>query len=262
MRAGMRADSISQLVDLLVEIFGTTERLERFLRHSISERPDLAGFSKGLEIRRAAIEAADELRRRGLLDGVFFDRLRDYAPRLASDVEKLRGEILVDIESWQEPPEDAPAPRSPKVPSVFITYARADRSLYLELLTHLTVLERRGTIELWEEGRISAGDRWNDVLRRELGRADIILLLVSADFLASDYIQAVGMREAMRRQASGEARVIPIIARPCEWQGSGLENLQALPAAGRPVTTFEDTDSAWVEVVQTVVAVARVGREG
>jgi TIR domain len=98
-------------------------------------------------------------------------------------------------------------------------------------------LRRQGLIETWHDRRIGAGTEWAGAIDRELEAADIILLLVSADFLASDYIYDIELKRAMERHEAGTARVIPVILRPCLWQRGDFAKLQALPRDGEPVTS-------------------------
>ena len=112
----------------------------------------------------------------------------------------------------------------------------------------LILLEREGKIEPWTDRKILPGDHWGDEIERELERADLILFLVSDDFLASDFIWGREMQRALEREAAGEARVVPVIVRPCDWQSAPFSKLQALPKDGRAVTSWSDPDEAWTDV--------------
>ncbi|MEM7794112.1 MAG: TIR domain-containing protein [Cyanobacteria bacterium P01_C01_bin.118] len=81
-----------------------------------------------------------------------------------------------------------------------------------------------------------------------LKRADIILLLISADFIASDYCYEIELQQAMERHQAGEARVIPIILRPADWQNTPFSELQAFPTNAKPITSWSDRDEAWLNV--------------
>jgi hypothetical protein len=120
---------------------------------------------------------------------------------------------------------------------IFISYAHEDEDLHGRIEKQLTILRRQGLIETWHDRRIGAGAEWAGAIDRELEAADIILLLVSADFLASDYIYDIELKRAMERHEGGTARVIPVILRPCLWQRGDLAKLQALPRDGEPVTS-------------------------
>ena len=107
---------------------------------------------------------------------------------------------------------------------------------------------------MWHDRRITAGDAFDHRIDEELERADIILLLVSADFLASDYCHDVEMQRALQRHAERSARVIPIILKPCDWQHSPFANLLAAPTDGKPITRWVDEDEAFLDVVRQIRA--------
>src|SRR6476646_4558301 len=85
-----------------------------------------------------------------------------------------------------------------------------------------------------------------------LKSASIILLLVSSDLLASDYCNDIELQCALERDKNGEARVIPVILRPCDWQNSAFSHLQALPKNAKPVTRWSNRDEAWLSVVEGI----------
>ncbi len=112
------------------------------------------------------------------------------------------------------------------------------------------MLRREGSIRIWHDREIGAGEEWRGQIDEELEAADLILLLVSASFLASDYCYDVETRRALERHALGEARVVPVIVRPCDWQSAPFAELQAVPTNGKPVTRWEDRDVAWTEIAK------------
>src|SRR3546814_935489 len=97
--------------------------------------------------------------------------------------------------------------------SVFVSYSHKDESLREELETHLAMLKRRGVIDVWHDRRISPGTELDGAIDAALERAQAIILLVSPDFLASDYCYDREMKRAMERHEAGEARVLPVIDR-------------------------------------------------
>src|SRR5262245_30109477 len=100
---------------------------------------------------------------------------------------------------------------------IFYSYAHEDEELRKELEKHLANLRRQGVIGDWHDRRIGAGQEWAGAIDAHLDSARIILLLISADFLASDYCYDIELKQAMARHAGGEARVIPVILRPVDW---------------------------------------------
>jgi predicted aspartyl protease len=128
---------------------------------------------------------------------------------------------------------------------VFYSYSHKDEKLRDKLAAHLDILKRNGIISAWHDRRISAGTGWTGEIDDHLNRADIILLLISAEFIASDYCYDKEMTRAMERHETGEARVIPVILRPCDWAGAPFGKLQGLPKDMKPVTSWTSRDEAF-----------------
>src|SRR5438270_250774 len=133
---------------------------------------------------------------------------------------------------------------------VFISYAHVDQELHKKLKEHLSVLKRSGKIIIWQDQEIPAGANWKDQINTNLNEADLILLLVSASFIDSEYCWNEEVEVALERHKAGTARVIPIILKPADWQHTPLGQLQALPEEGKPVTQWSDQDAAFDKVVQ------------
>ncbi len=138
--------------------------------------------------------------------------------------------------------------------SLFFSYSHKDEVLRDRLEVHLSALKREGAISTWHDRRITAGDVLGQRIDEQLERADIILLLISADFLASDYCNDVEMQRALERHEEGTARVIPVILRPCDWQHSPFGHLLAAPTDGKPITRWPDEDEAFLDVVRQIRA--------
>src|SRR5262249_50196880 len=133
---------------------------------------------------------------------------------------------------------------------IFICYARKDEDLLNELKSHLEPLQKEGLIEVWYDRNVDAGTEWEPQIMQHLGTAQIVLLLVSADFMRSDYCYGIEMKRALERHERGEAKVLPIILRPVYWHGKPLGKLQALPTDGKPVTSpyWQDRDAAFYDI--------------
>ncbi len=145
---------------------------------------------------------------------------------------------------------------------LFISYAHKDERLRRKLDEHLSLLVREGEIRPWHDRKIAAGDEWRGQIDDRLETADVILLLVSASFLASDYCYDVETNRALERHALGEARVMPVIVRPCDWASAPFAELQALPRDGKAVTTWRPRDAAWLDVVRGLRAATAELRGG
>ena len=140
--------------------------------------------------------------------------------------------------------------------SVFFSYSHADEQLRDQLAQHLSILQRQNVIELWHQRRIAPGTERAREIAEHLEQADLILLLVSADFLASDYINGVEVQRALQRHEdpNDRARVIPVILRSVEWHGAPFGELQALPTDGKPIAgrDWHDRDEAFADVARGV----------
>lgn len=152
-------------------------------------------------------------------------------------------------------PSIRPAASSKAAVEIFYSYSHGDQKLRGELDKHLAILRRQGLIRGWHDRQIEAGSEWANQIDERLNAADIILLLVSADFLASDYCYSVEMERALQRHEAGEARVIPIILRPCDWTNAPFSKLQALPRDTKPVTAWPSRDEAFLNVAKGIRAV-------
>lgn len=133
--------------------------------------------------------------------------------------------------------------------TIFYSYSHKDETFRDALETHLTVLARKNIIASWHDRKIPAGQEWKKQIDKELETADIVLLLISSDFIASDYCYEKELKIAMERHESNQAIVIPIIIRPSEWSDTPFSNLQALPKDAKAITSWENEDEAWLNVV-------------
>jgi hypothetical protein len=137
---------------------------------------------------------------------------------------------------------------------LFFSYSHKDESLRDQLEIHLAMLKRQGFIETWHDRRIVAGQPLSRTISANLDDANVILLLVSPDFLASDYCYDQEMLRAMERHKAGLATVIPVICRPCDWHDAPFGKLLACPKDGRPITQWPDIDSAFLDVTTAIKA--------
>ncbi len=135
---------------------------------------------------------------------------------------------------------------------VFISYAHEDERLRDELVKQLNPLQRQGLITCWYDRQITPGTYREREIDARLEAAQVVLLLISADFMASTYCYGMEMRRALERQEAGKTRVIPIILRPVDWHSTPFGALQALPCNGKPVTTWEHWDEAFLDIVNGV----------
>jgi TIR domain len=135
---------------------------------------------------------------------------------------------------------------------VFLSYSHNDRKLREKLDAHLAVLKRNQLIHTWNDAEIAAGRAFQNEIAANLEVADVVLLLVSSSFLASDFCYCTEMKRAMERYEAGQATVIPIIIRPCDWQGAPFGKLLALPTDGKAVTSWRDHHAALLNVAKGI----------
>jgi internalin A len=157
------------------------------------------------------------------------------------DLEKQRGESLDAFTQTK---------------AIFFSYSHKDEALRDELETHLKLLQRQGIISAWHDRKILPGKEWDSEIDMYLERAKIILLLISADFIASDYCWDNEVKRALERHESGEATVIPVLLRSCDWKGAPFGKLQGLPKDMTAVTAWKDRDAAWTDVARGIRAIA------
>ncbi len=136
--------------------------------------------------------------------------------------------------------------------AAFISYSHRDEALLEQLKPHLANLKRQGLIQTWDDRQITGGSDWAQAIAHNLETTDVILLLVSADFIASDYCWGIELQGAIARHQNGSARVIPIILRPVDWEDTPFRHLQALPKSGKPITEWENRDTAFVDIARGI----------
>jgi CheY-like chemotaxis protein len=150
--------------------------------------------------------------------------------------------------------------------SLFYSYAHEDEALRDELRGHLKILERRGLLSQWHDRQIQPGQDWHSRISDELQTADLVLLLVSTDFINSDYIFGSELTVAMQRHAAGFATVVPVIVRAVNIEAEDADafpfmKLQGLPTDLRPVTSWPNRDEAWTNVAKGLRATVKTIHE-
>ena len=141
--------------------------------------------------------------------------------------------------------------------TLLFSYSHKDEELRNELETHLALLKRQGVISSWHDRRITAGSDINHAISSELESSQIILLLVSAHFLASDYCYEKEMKRALEKHADGSAIVIPVILHPCDWHSALFGDLRATPTDGKPVSMYANQHEAFTIVAKDVREAAK-----
>ncbi|MEL6865464.1 MAG: toll/interleukin-1 receptor domain-containing protein [Bacteroidota bacterium] len=135
---------------------------------------------------------------------------------------------------------------------IFLAYAREDEEMLQELKLHFFPLERSSQLQVWYDGKIEPGAVWEQSIKDHLHQADLILLLISAASIASDYFYNIEVKEALERHNKGLTRVIPLILKPCAWEATPIGQLQALPKDALPVSKWPDRDDAYNYTIQKI----------
>jgi TIR domain/HEAT repeats len=135
---------------------------------------------------------------------------------------------------------------------VFYSYSHRDAEWRDRLGTYLAPLKYQNKIEEWHDRKIEPGADWGKEISAQLGSANLILLLVSADFLASDYCFGIEVETALARLKRGDVKVIPVLLKPCLWEESRFSELQIIPRDGKPVTSWPSVEEAFTQVATEI----------
>jgi len=137
-------------------------------------------------------------------------------------------------------------------PKLFISYAHEDELHLKQLTNRVKGLERQELIESWSDNEILPGMDWDDEIKSQLADADVIIFLISPDFIASEYIHKVELKNAVKRHNESEVIIIPVVIRPCDFSSLEIKKFQALPKGAKPISKWEDKDDAWLDVLQGI----------
>jgi tetratricopeptide (TPR) repeat protein len=140
---------------------------------------------------------------------------------------------------------------------LFISYSHRDEALRQQLDKHLAPLKRQKVIEAWHDRQIPAGTEWANEIDENLRNADIVLLLVSPDFVASDYCSNTELEIAMSRHQQGAAIIIPVVLEPCDWSWLPFAKFQAFPKDALAVTSWPNQNEAFLNVATGIRKVAQ-----
>lgn len=248
----LTAEEFSQFHQALLSAFPNLTSLAQMVRFGLNENlVEIAGTGNLADVLFSLIEWAQSQGRENELI-ISASRANTGNPALRAFAKRFSH--LVTSSTMQEAVSVAPdintahstlpstdtinVTNRPTPIQLFYSYSHKDEKLRDKLETHLALLKRQSVIASWHDRKIGAGQEWANQINEYLNSAQIILLLVSSDFLASDYCYDIELKRAMERHKAGEARVIPIILRPCDWQSAPIGGLQALPRDAKPITDW------------------------
>ena len=175
------------------------------------------------------------------LEGGLGDREQREIERQLEEIHQRRLAVLMQI---HEPKGDGL--------EAFLSYAHEDEELRIELGKHLRALERQGLIRTWHDRKITPGADWKNKIDTHLENASLVILLISSNFLDSQYCYELEMKRALERHERRESLVIPIILRPVVWTNSPFAKLQVLPKDGKPVVEWSNQDAAFVNITEGI----------
>jgi len=144
---------------------------------------------------------------------------------------------------------------------VFVSYSHLDEKFRGELDIQLAILQKKGYLEWWTDQRLIPGDEWEKAILDSLKNSDIILLLISSYFFASEFCWSVELAEAIKRHNEGTARVVPIFVRVCVSEETPIEKLHGIPPKNQPVSTWKDKHKAWTAVAKGIQEAIEVWRK-
>ena len=171
-------------------------------------------------------------------------------------------------ESTQVRPLDATPNRSDRDPTdssgarnaVFLSYSHKDEKFLKQLVDHLKPLERQGRVSSWSDLQIRAGSQWFDEIQRALSRTRVAVLLVTKDFLASDFIDQHELGPFLRAAEDGGVTILWVLVRDCNWRATPLSRYQAAYPPDKPLAPMKaDRDTAWVRICDAIVSAAGAG---
>jgi hypothetical protein len=142
---------------------------------------------------------------------------------------------------------------------VFISYSHDDESWRKRVCTHLTVLEREGLVELWDDGRLRAGEEWLSRLNEEMLSARVAIFLISASFLTSDFILEHEVPRIFDQHQANGMIIYPFLIKACAWQEvSWLARMQIRPANAKPLASFRSatTDEVLASCAREIAEIA------
>lgn len=146
----------------------------------------------------------------------------------------------------------AEAPSKSPSPHVYVAYSHADQKFFEQLQEHITAHRRAGLFDGFDHWKVSAVDRPTGTISESLEKADVMLLLISATFLASPYTFGAELARALEMHESGQIALLPVVVRPCDWDIAPFGGLRALPEGGGAVVSWNHAEEAWASVARSL----------
>lgn len=135
---------------------------------------------------------------------------------------------------------------------IFYSYANEDIELVERLSKFLKPLRHNNKIDEWHDRMILPGEFWESEINKHLESAHLILFMVSADFLASEYCFGIEVEKAFDRLKKGEIAILPVLLKPCLWRESRFSELPIIPRNANPITSWTSVEEAFNNVAEEI----------
>ena len=133
--------------------------------------------------------------------------------------------------------------KSERKKSIFISYSHEDKDHLKRLHVHLRPLEKEGLVDIWDDTKIKAGEKWEEEINKALADAAIAVLIISADFLASEFIVDNELPPILEKAELDGTRIVPIVLKPCRFsRDKNLSRFQALNTPEEPLLSKSDIE--------------------
>jgi len=197
-------------------------------------------FAQGLVALRVRNIPEEDIPQLLVKDGVDADKIILVGPQAT-----ISPKVVAPRETGRSDAKKSPI-------EVFISYSRKDKLLRDQLAAQLTNLRKQNIIRDWFDGDIVPGTEWKKQIQAHMESAQIILLLISADFMTLDFCYSPEMTRVLERNEAGDARVIPILLRPTDYEGAPFAELPIYPSDGRPLTLWTNQDEAFTDIINGI----------
>lgn len=141
----------------------------------------------------------------------------------------------------------------PRPKNIFVSYSSKDEIYLKELRQHFKTMRDNNEINYFDGGMIAPGDLWDEKIKQHLQQADIIILLISVDFINSGYINDIELKQAIEKHSRNECKIIPIVARECDFENAGIGKFQAIRYNNKSLQNCgEDRDNAYKYIIAKI----------